>query len=283
MVSFFLYDFGRALWSDLQALARSSTRLTTAGTVAGPARAASQRTAHCFDNGRTDGDAVGRRGHDRGARCVFDAESDSDRQGRVTFDSGNRSTDRLGVGRRRPRHPSDGNVIDESAGVREHGGKANIIGRRSRQSDERQSCFQGRLAELIVLLRRAVDDDEPVDSRGQRVAEKRPDAINVDRIEIAHEDERRVWVPRAKRSDHLECRTQRLPSLQSALTGGLYGRTVRHRIRERHAEFDHVRSGCWKSTQDVERRARVGISRHDISDERRSALGGKPLEAAVDA
>ena len=61
------------------------------------------------------------------------------------------------------------------------------VARRMKLSPARQR----RQAELLVLLRRQIDDDQPVDAGRLRVDEEALDAIDVDRIVIAHQHDRR--------------------------------------------------------------------------------------------
>ena len=102
--------------------------------------------------------------------------------------------DLVGVGRRRAGDAGDRDVIDEARGVREHGGQALVVGRRRRQADEVEARLQRRQAELLVFLRRQVDDDQAVDAGGLRVGEEAVDAIDVDRVVVAHQHDRRVVV-----------------------------------------------------------------------------------------
>ena len=71
-----------------------------------------------------------------------------------------------------PGNAGDRHVIDEARGVGEHGGKALVVGGRRRQADEIEPGLQRRQAQLLVFLRRQIDDDQPVDSGRVGVAQE---------------------------------------------------------------------------------------------------------------
>ena len=56
--------------------------------------------------------------------------------------------------------------------------------------------------------------------------------------------------------------------LERALGSALYGRTVRHRIGERHAQFDHVRTGFHQRVQQRHGKFRIRVARGEERDQR---------------
>ena len=71
----------------------------------------------------------------------------------------------------------DRDVVDEAAGVLKHRRQALVVGRRRRQPDEVDAGVQRRDAQLVILFRRQVDDDQPVDAGGLGVGEEPVDAV----------------------------------------------------------------------------------------------------------
>ena len=122
-----------------------------------------------------------------------------------------------GVGRRAAGDAGDGDVIDEAGRIREHRRQPPVVGGGRRQANEVESGRERRQAKLVVFLGRQVDHDQPVDAGGLGVAQKPLDAIDVDRIVVAHQHERRAVVVRAKGAHHGERFVQRLPGLERAL------------------------------------------------------------------
>ena len=82
------------------------------------------------------------------------------------------------------------NVIDEAGGVGEHGRQPPLVGGGRGQADEVQAGPDGRQAQLVILLRREIDDDQAVDAGRLGVGQEAIDAIDVYRIVITHENER---------------------------------------------------------------------------------------------
>ena len=123
------------------------------------------------------------------------------------------------IGRRRAGDAGDRDVVDEARRVGEHGGQALVVGRRRRQADEVEPGLERRQAELLVLLGRQVDDDQAVDAGGLGVGEEAVDAVDVDRIVVAHQHDRRRIVALAEGAHHGERLLHGLPGLERALAG----------------------------------------------------------------
>jgi hypothetical protein len=114
-----------------------------------------------------------------------------------------------------------------------------VRGRRS-EPDEIEAGLERRQAQFLVFLRRQIDDDEPVDTRAPGISEEALDAIDVDRIVVAHEHDRRRIVAAAKVADERERALHVLAGRERAQAGGLDRRPIGRRVGERHAQFDHV-------------------------------------------
>ena len=115
------------------------------------------------------------------------------------------------------------------------------------------------------------------------VGEEALDAVDVDRIVVAHQHDRRGVVALAKVAHHGERLDHVLTGVERAQAGGLDRRTVGHRIGERHAEFDHVGAGLRQRLEDRERGLAVGIARHGEGHERGAAFARQLGEAGFDA
>jgi hypothetical protein len=139
-----------------------------------------------------------------------------------------------------PVTPPQGDMVNVSAGGFGDAGDARVARGRRDQEDrvDRGPAQQAR--ELDALLGRIVDDQDAVDARGLRVGDEALDAVALDRIRVAHEDDRRLGVVAAKVAHHRQHVGQADAARQRPLARLLDHRPVGHRIAERHAELDHV-------------------------------------------
>ena len=90
----------------------------------------------------------------------------------------------------------DRDVVDEARGIAQHGGQALVVGRRRGEADEMQARRLGRQAELLVLLGRQIDDDEPVDAGCLGIGQELRHAVLIDRVVVAHQHDGRRRRPR---------------------------------------------------------------------------------------
>ena len=138
------------------------------------------------------------------------------------------------------------------------------------------ACKRGQ-AQLLVFFRRQIDHDHAVRARCLGVGQKFLHAIDIDRIVIAHQDDRRVGVLAAEIRDELEHAFQLHPGVQRAQARRLDRGAVGHGVAEGHADFDDVGASLGQRLEDLQRNRRVGIAAHDESDERgavfRAAIG----------
>ena len=181
------------------ALPLASRLCRTASTSADPTTTASARF----------GDALRIRG---GAH----AEADRDRQLGVALDAGDCGIDLARIGRRGAGDAGDRDVIDEARGVLQHRGQALVVGGGGGEPDEGDAGLERRQAKLLVLLGRQIDDDQPVDAGGFRVLEETIDAIDIDRIVITHEHDRRGVILLAEGAHQLERLLHVLAGMQRA-------------------------------------------------------------------
>jgi len=140
----------------------------------------------------------------------------------------------------------------------------------------------GRQAELLILLRRKIDDDEPVDARLARILQEFRHAILIDRIVVAHEDDRRRRLLAAEVAHELKRLLHRLPGGERAQRGGLDRRPVGHGIGEGHAELDHIGAGAGQRLHQSERGRGIGIARRDEGHEPGAARGLELGEALIE-
>jgi hypothetical protein len=115
----------------------------------------------------------------------------------------------------------DRNVIDKARRIREHRGQALVVGGRRRQPDEIQPGLHRRQAQFGVFLRRQIDDDQTVNAGALGVHQEFVDAVDVDRIVVTHQHQRRGVVVLAKAAHHLQ------------------------RLSQRHAAFSARRPAAW--------------------------------------
>ena len=165
----------------------------------------------------------------------------------------------------------------------EHGRQPRVVRRRRREPDEIQPRLERRQAEFGVFLGRQIDDDQAIDAGRLRVGEKTLDAIDIDRVVIAHENERRRLVMRAEIGGERQRLGERRAGLERAQARGLDRRPIGHRIGEGHAELDHVGAGRRQRLQDRERSRKIGIAGHDEGHQRGAALAGEFGKASFDA
>ena len=154
-------------------------------------RPASSDAAHRLDQRRADDDAVGALPIARACSAVLTPKPTQTGRSvwRLIRATAVATSPKSGV--RRAGDAGDRDVVDEARGVLQHRGQALVVGRRRRQADEGEAGRQRRQAELVILLGRQVDHDQAVDAGRLGVGEEALDAIDVDRVEVAHQDDRR--------------------------------------------------------------------------------------------
>ena len=116
-----------------------------------------------------------------------------------------------------------------------------------------------------------------------RIIDEARDAVLLDRVEITHQDDRRLRILFAKTPHEFERLHRILPRFQRPQTRRLDRRAIGHRIGERHAEFDDIRPGFRQGPHHRERGFGIGIAGHDIGHERRAPLGAALRETVFDA
>ncbi len=99
---------------------------------------------------------------------------------------------------------------------------------------------QRRQAKFFVFFRRQIDNDQAIDTGSLGIGEKFVDAVDVDRIVVAHQHDRRVVIVLAEFAHQRQRLDHGLAGAERAQTRGLDRRAIRHRIGERHAEFENV-------------------------------------------
>ena len=166
----------------------------------------------------------------------------------------------------------DRDVVDEARRIGEHGRQPLVVGGRRGEADEIDAGLERRQAQFGVLLRRQIDDDQPIDAGGLGIGEKFFDAVDVDRIVVAHQHDRRRLIAGAEFAHEAKRLLHVGAGMKRAQTRGLDRRTIGHWVRERHAELDHVGAGLRQRFEDCERRGFVGIARHGEGDERGAAI-----------
>ena len=98
----------------------------------------------------------------------------------------------------------DGHVIDKTGTAVEHARQTRVVSGRRGQADEIQTGSLRRVAQFFVVLWRHVDHDQAVNASLFGFGNEAIDAEFVDRVEIAHQHQRRVAVAFAKLANHLQ-------------------------------------------------------------------------------
>ncbi len=195
--------------------------------------------------------------------------------------------DRVGVEVAGTRHALERDIVDIAAGDAADLRHA-LVGRgRRQQEDQVQSMRFQRGGEFLAFLGRIVDDQHAVDAGRRRVAREAVlamlDLVALDRIRIAHQHDRGRGVLLAEFAHHGQYLAQADAKAQRSLAGFLDHRAVGHRVRERHAELDHVAAGLDHGMQQFGRDVGVGEAGGDIGNQRLAALGLQLLESGFDA
>ena len=164
----------------------------------------------------------------------------------------------------------------------EHGRGAVVIRRRCGQADEVDACGHGRDAKFVIFFRWQIDDDQAIDARFANIDQKLIDAIDINRIVIAHENNGCGLVAFAEIFHQLEGLFHGLAGGQRAKTARLNRRTIGHGVCEGHAQFNDVSARFWQTLYDFQGRVIVRVTRCDEGHKRGAALFLQVGEALVD-
>jgi hypothetical protein len=136
---------------------------------------------------------------------------------------------------------------------------------------------------MFAFLRRVVDDEHAIDAGLLRVVHEAVRPVALDRVGVAHQHDGGGRIGRAEGAHHLQ-HVRRADVLeQRALAGALDHRAVGHRVRERHAEFDHVSAGRDHAVHQLDGHIGVRVARGHIGNQRLAAFGGQACEGVLDA
>src|SRR5262245_29560245 len=98
-----------------------------------------------------------------------------------------------------------------------------------------------------------------------------------ERIQIAEEHE---WDVNAGAADQVQQPIERHSQLESALRARLNDWTVCHRVRERQAKFDDIRTRLLEASYQIDRALGVRMSSRDVRNQR-AATGGPQLDKTL--
>ena len=154
---------------------------------------------------------------------------------------------------------------------------------RCRETDEIETSFKCRQAHFFVFFCRQVYDDEAVDTRGLGVRQELLHPVMINRVVVAHQNDRRRVVPRTELAYQVERFVHRLAGFKRAQVRGLDGRSFRHRIGEGHAYLYDISSRTGKTFENAERCLKVRVTCCDESDEGSPAFLFELCETCVDA
>ncbi len=151
----------------------------------------------------------------------LDAEAHGDRQRRVAADPRHGFRDIGDAGGFCAGDAGDRHVVDEAGGAPEHHRQALVVAGGGGQADEVDAGGARGRVQLLVLLGRQVDGDQPVDPRGLGVRAEPLGAVAVDRVVVAHQHDRRLGLATPERPHDLQ------------------------RLRQRHAGVERAQPAAW--------------------------------------
>ena len=115
--------------------------------------------------------------------------------------AGDRGGDAGGLRRAGAGDADDCDVVDETTGVLDDARYAVVIASWGRQADKIEAGGARRPGQLCIFLGGQVDDDDPIDSGGDRVMCKGLGAVTVDRVVVTHQHDRDGVVHAAQFAD----------------------------------------------------------------------------------
>ena len=149
-------------------------------------------------------------------------------------------------------------------------GQARCIAGRGGKPDEVHARTAQSRAEFRVFLGRNIDANDAIDARLHALRREPFRPANGHRVGIAHEDKRRLRMPRTERSGGGENVGGGRPLGKAAQVRRLNRWPIGHRVGEWHTKFDHVRA---RRDQRVEISGGIAIARRDKTHERGVGAG----------
>ena len=179
---------------------------------------------------------------------------------------------------RGPGHALEGDVVEIAAPQLPHLAYA-LLGAVGRQEEDRIDARPLQQdQQLGRLLGRHVDGEHAVDADRAGLLGERRIAHGLDRVQVAHQDDRRILVALAELADEGQGLAQAHVVREGALAGALDHRAVGHRIGERHADLEHVGAGLDQRVQGGNGERRGRITRGDEWNQGRAASLAEGLE-----
>ncbi|KAG1314272.1 hypothetical protein G6F62_013947 [Rhizopus arrhizus] len=105
--------------------------------------------------------------------------------------------------------------------------------------------------------------------------------MDLDRIQVAHQHHRGLRITLPELRHGLQHVTAAGTARQRALGAALDGGSVRHRIGERNAQFDHIGAGLDQCVHDRHGSLQRGIAGSDEGDQRLALLLAQALETGI--
>ena len=180
-------------------------------------------------------------------------------------------------------HALERNVIDIAVRQRCDRRDARFRRRRRQQEDRRDVARAQELRELAGLLRRIVDDEHTVDACRRGTVGEHGLAHRLDRVRVTHQHDRRRAIACAKIANEREYVGESDVLGKRPLGRALDYRAVRHRIRERNAQLDHVGAGRGQRVEQRRHGCERRIAGGDVRNQRGAARCLQLRECGVDA
>mmetsp|Transcript_32294 Transcript_32294/g.111661 ORF Transcript_32294/g.111661 Transcript_32294/m.111661 type:complete len:364 (-) Transcript_32294:38-1129(-) len=186
------------------------------------------------------------------------------------------------------RDARDGDAVEHR--LRPRGGQGEVAHARVR----RRRGHEGREAEVRLfeslehaleqgLLRGQVDDDEAIDTGGDRVGGELVEAVGAERVVVAHEDDGHGEAQLAGFRDGLEAALQAKALFERNLVADLDRGAVGHGVREGHAELDDVSAARLHRKHESGRLRASRVAAREVRDQRRAVLAARRVKGVDDA
>ena len=211
-----------------------------------------------------------------------DSESERQRHRRLLPDSRGQVR---GPGRHvsaRTGHAQSRNAVEKAAADLAGELDARRGGRGTEQKDGVNAVAREMAAQFVRLFDWQVERQHAVDARVGGARGELGKSHPRQGIGVREEDQRHVQVRPDigdQREDARECGT----ACQRPLRRSLNDRTVRKRVRKRHAHLDHVRAAGGQRQQDLAGPRHRRIAGGDVCDEAGAPVGAEPVECLRDA
>ncbi len=193
-------------------------------------------------------------------------EADRDGKFRCAAGTPQKRREIVGQGILRAGDTSPRNQVEKTGGTGRDFFEALIRGSRRAEENRIEMVSGEDAAILFRFFRRQIGGQNAVRTSGRGGGCEFLEPHLQDRIVVAEEDERNLG-GLSDPTNEIEDSCQCCPGFKCALGGTLDRRAIGKGIAERHAKFDHVRTGFGERQDEFQRRVERRIARRDIGDD----------------